>query len=157
MKKESSNADKMTLDFCAVVCKILKISVPKVEVNPHAMKTRTQIAAITNEGVIIKSNTFSMDIGFAIAHELLHKYQIENNRFPLSNYKTVGSVDTDEYNQQNEEIDANAFAAIVMKALFGVQPLFNNCSETVKHNIQVRMTEIENAVYNRIYEVLFPI
>ena len=59
-----------------------------------------------------------VDMAFAIAHELRHKYQIDTHVFDFDNYKTSNELSIREYNLQNEEIDANAYAYIVLLDFF---------------------------------------
>ena len=88
------------------------------------------------------------DLFFAIAHELRHVWQIKNaESFSLSTYQPIDLLHSvEEYNLQTAEIDANAFAAVIMVDYFGVKPLFNNLSETVKEQIFERMEMIKNGL-----------
>ena len=73
-----------------------------------------------------------------------HIWQIKyNEKFYLETYKTIDlCYSVEEYNLQPAEIDANAFAYIVMVDFFGIKPLFNGLSENVKVKIMERVNEI---------------
>lgn len=51
----------------------------------------------------------------------------------------------EEYNLQLAEVDANAFAYIVMADFFGVRPLFQCLSDIVKSQIMERVNQIVTA------------
>ena len=91
-----------------------------------------------------KSYENKADLLFAIAHELRHKYQIDNHKFDFENYKTSTEVTTEEYNLQKEEIDANAYAGVVMMDLFGIKPLFDGLPTKVIQEIEKKIDEIVN-------------
>ena len=54
-----------------------------------------------------------------------------NKNFFFADYKELGELDIESYNLQIAEIDANAFAYIVMVDLFGVKPLFSGMSPKI--------------------------
>lgn len=58
-----------------------------------------------------------------------------------------------DYNMQKAEIDANAFATIIMNAMFGVSPMFKGLSAKVKTQIENRIHEIEDDVFKRIEQL----
>lgn len=62
----------------------------------------------------------------------------------ISEYKPVDLCESiEEYNLQIAEIDANAFAGLVMIDFFHIRPLFKNLSARVKNEIYGRMEEIQ--------------
>ena len=54
-----------------------------------------------------------------------------------------GQTVTDEYNAQPLEVDANAFAAVVMAEFFGISPQFLNMPESIRQLIYVRKRQIQ--------------
>ena len=82
------------------------------------------------------------ELFFAIAHELRHAYQLENDR-SLHDYHTSDQLDIDEYNAQPLEVDANAFAAVVMAEFFGISPQFLNMPERIRQLICIRKRQIQ--------------
>lgn len=131
----SIDMDKI-ISFIEKICDILEIEVPIVLISPNDLRTKTQLAALINEDLILKNSSFTPDTAFAIAHELRHKWQIQNNyKLYFSDYKEVGTTSIEEYNLQLAEVDANAFGAVIMSSLFGIKPLFNGLPNNVKQAI----------------------
>uniref|UniRef100_UPI0018ABA2C2 hypothetical protein n=1 Tax=Faecalibacillus intestinalis TaxID=1982626 RepID=UPI0018ABA2C2 len=103
----------------------LCISIPdSIVTDDKKFNQGTQLAALAyeNEKSILYLRTKyeygDVDMAFAIAHELRHKYQIDTHVFDFDNYKTSNELSIREYNLQNEEIDANAYAYIVLLDFF---------------------------------------
>lgn len=113
------------------------------------MRTFPTIAAFAFASVIYPY-TFSVwfHTSFSIAHELRHIWQIKyNEKFYLETYKTIDlCYSVEEYNLQPAEIDANAFAYIVMVDFFGIKPLFNGLSDTVKSKIMERVEYLKDVL-----------
>lgn len=125
----------MVDEFIKYICEILKIDAPVVKINRNKMATESTLACIENGIVYLKTKQPSLDLLFAISHELRHIWQIKTDQeFYFKNYKTSQEIDDiDVYNQQVAELDANAFGYMIMSANYGVEPLFNGLSkETVQ-------------------------
>lgn len=142
----------MVHQFILDVCEFLKIKVPHVSFDTSRFPTETMLAQCSPSGdtIYIRGGyqDVNPDLFFAIAHELRHVWQIKNaEAFSLSTYQPIDLLHSvEEYNLQTAEIYANAFAAIIMVDYFGVKPLFNNLSETVKEQIFERMELIKNGL-----------
>lgn len=113
------------LEFIKEVCEDLCISIPdSVVTDDKKFNQGTQLAALAyeNEKSILYLRTKyeygDVDMAFAIAHELRHKYQIDTHVFDFDNYKTSDKLSIREYNLQSEEVDANAYAYIVLLDFF---------------------------------------
>ena len=124
----------------------LNMPAPTIEYNEKLLETPTTLAACSSDGKSIairpqKEN--SPDLYFAIAHELRHSWQIriDSGRL-LKGYRASRELGTRDYNMQPAEIDAHAFAAIVMKDVFGLKVLFNNLPEAVREAVAARILEI---------------
>lgn len=122
----------------------MDIPIPAVSFDTKNFSSDTMMAQCALDGSAIYIKKYSKpnpDQLFAIAHELFHIWQIENNN-PLyfSEYKSVELCDSVEaYNLQIAEIDANAFAGLVMVEFFHLKPLFEGVSDIVKNRIYERM------------------
>lgn len=129
--------------FAKDVRDILHIDAPKIEfVSSDKMRTDTQIAALIPDAILIRNDmTVSPELFFAIAHELRHSYQIANGA-DLKEYQTSDKISNEQYNFQPLEVDANAFAALIMYDFFGIVPRFQNLPESVKVAINDRMKQI---------------
>lgn len=137
----------MINEFIADICDMLNIAAPAVSFDTSGFTTPTMLAQCSPSGDKIflkKYDKPNPDQLFAIAHELRHVWQIENDEMLyLSKYKPVelcGSIE--EYNLQAAELDANAFAGLVMINFFGLTPLFNGVPDSVKSKIRERMEDI---------------
>lgn len=134
----------MIYNFVQDICEILEIPVPEISFDTSCFLTKTTLAQID-----INNNTIYMkkidkpnpDQFFAIAHELRHMWQAQNNReLYFSSYKTSNLYHSiEEFNLQLAEIDANAFAGVIMADFFHLKPTFDNLSESVKDKIYERM------------------
>lgn len=135
---------QICIKFAREVCGILDISAPAIKfVSADQMQTSTQIAALTPDAVLIRNDmTVSPELFFAIAHELRHAYQIANGA-DLKGYQASDKISIEQYNLQPLEVDANAFAALVMSDFFGIVPRFHNLPESVKVAITDRMEQIQ--------------
>ncbi len=137
----------MIEEFITNICELLKINKPSVSYDISHFQSNTMMAQCESSGNVIylrKKDKPNPDYMFAIAHELRHIWQIQNDKqFYLSDYKPVDLCNSVEsYNFQIAEIDANAFAGIIMVEFFHLQPLFEGLSDTVKTKIHERMKEI---------------
>ena len=134
---------QICIKFAREVCNILDISVPAIKFVPSdRMRTSTQIAALTPDAVLVRNDvTVSPELFFAISHELRHSYQIANGA-DLKEYQTSDKISNGQYNFQPLEVDANAFAALIMYDFFGVVPRFQKLPESVRDAISSRMEQI---------------
>ena len=137
----------MIHDFINDVCDILKISVPHISFDTSNFQSETMMAQIDPEGTTIYLRKFDKpnpDQFFSIAHELRHSWQIQtDNEWYFSDYKPRELCSwVEEYNLQFAEIDAHAFAGIVMEELFHLKPLFQGLSEGVKSKIYDRIEHL---------------
>jgi hypothetical protein len=135
----------MINDFILEVCDYMGIDPPELSYNTDHFSSDTMIAQCSPDGTTIfvkpYKNRPTLDHYFAVAHELRHVWQIrsDKNRF-MANYKPVNMFSSvDDYNMQLAELDANAFAAVVMMDFFGVSPLFDGLSDHVKTAIWERV------------------
>ena len=126
----------MIEEFITDICDLLDIPVPSISYDTSHFATETTMAQceLTNNIIYLnKIDKLNPDYLFAIAHELRHIFQYQNNeQFYLTNYKTSDNCSSvEEYNLQIAEVDANAFASIVMVEYFHMQPQWNGLSDKV--------------------------
>ena len=134
----------MIEEFITDICELLEISVPSISYDTSHFSTETTMAQceLTNNIIYLnKIDKPNPDYLFAIAHELRHIFQYqEDEQFYLSNYKTSDNCSSvEEYNLQIAEVDANAFASIVMVEYFHMQPQWNGLSNKVIDAINDRI------------------
>lgn len=135
-------------EFIGEVCAVLEIPVPDISDDFRVFENNTRMAVLE-----IKKNVPTLylcdrmeteqDYYFAVAHELRHLWQyITNEKYWLGGYKTAEEIGITAYNRQRLEIDANAFAALVMVLSFGMVPTFQSLDLETRHMIEVRVRQI---------------
>lgn len=141
----------MINEFINDVCDILGIDTPKVSFDTSNFPTKTMLAQCSPDGDAIYLKTYEKpnpDQLFAIAHELRHVWQLQNNKERyFADYKPVDlCASVEEYNLQIAEIDANAFAGLVMVDFFGIKPLFEGMPDSVKLKIFERIEYLKSTL-----------
>ena len=137
----------MINEYIKSVCQILKIKEPSISYDASNFNTDTMMAQCAFDGSTIflkKIDKPNFDYAFSIAHELRHVWQIRSDfESYFSNYKPVDQCSSvEEYNLQPAEVDANAFAAIVLTDFFHLKPLWNGLPDTVITAINSRISTI---------------
>lgn len=137
--------DKRIIAFAKRICEELKIEMPEICVSNEGLRG-TMLAACSLDGqeIHLKTDEISLDLLFAIAHELRHSWQIRSGAISdFGKYNSANDVDINEYNRRFAEIDANAYAAAIMREAFGVDAQFANLDREIKKAINERMRMIE--------------
>ena len=134
----------MIKEFITDVCELLEIRVPKISYDTTHFATKTTMAQCepeTNTIYLNKVDKPNPDYVFSIAHELRHIYQYQTDeKFYLSGYKPSNKCSSvEEYNLQIAEVDANAFASIVMTDFFSIKPQWYGLSGKVINAIEKRI------------------
>lgn len=134
----------MIKEFITDVCELLEIDVPTISYNITHFATKTTLAQCepeTNTIYLNKIDKPNPDYVFSIAHELRHIYQYQTDeKFYLSGYKPSNKCSSvEEYNLQIAEVDANAFASIVMTDFFSIKPQWYGLSGKVIDAIEKRV------------------
>lgn len=143
----------MIYDFISDICDLLNIPEPSISFDTSKFPTNTMMAQCDLDDFIIylkKYDKPNFDQIFSIAHELRHIWQIQNDKqLYFSAYKPIDLCSSvEEYNLQIAEIDANAFAYIIMVDNFHLKPLFEGLSDTVKTKIHERVSYLANNFRN---------
>ena len=141
----------MIQNFINDICDILNIPTPSISYDTSNFPTSTMMAQLSPSGKILYLRKYgkpNADHFFSVAHELRHAWQIQNNKqFYFSTYKPVNLMSSiEEHNLQIAEIDANAFAYIVMVDFFGMKPLFHGLSDNVKSRILDRVEYLKRVL-----------
>lgn len=139
----------MIYDFINEICTILNIPVPSVSFDTSNFATDTMMAQVDIDGETLylkKYDKPNPDQLFSIAHELRHIWQTKDSKaLYFSEYKPIDLCScVEEYNLQLAEIDANAFAVLIMADFFHLKPTFPNVSETVKRKIYEHVEQLAN-------------
>ena len=144
----------MIYDFINDICDILNISVPSVSFDTSNFPTDTMMAQVNPSGDTIylkKYDKPNPDQFFSIAHELRHIWQIQNDEeLYFSTYKPINLyTSVEEYNLQIAELDANAFAGLVMIDFFHLKPLFEGVPDSVKAKVYERMEYLKTTEFSQ--------
>lgn len=137
-------------DFILIICKLLEITPPTISNDDtHQFSSKTRMAEIDLESNILYIKEFKRDFDtlFSIAHELRHLWQYNTDpEFYFADYKPSDELGIEEYNQQPAEIDAHAFAALVMEYMFAAYATWRSFSHETCEMIFDRMEEIEKVI-----------
>ena len=140
----------MINDFITEICSILNINKPSVSYDTSHFATDTMMAQCDPSGNTIylkKKDKPDPDYLFSIAHELRHVWQfISDKDLYFSDYKTVDILGNEKYNNQLAEIDANAFAGLIMIDFFHLKPLWHGLSDDNIKLIEERMELISRSL-----------
>lgn len=141
----------MIYEFINDICDILNIPVPSVSFDDYNFPTDTTMAQCNPDGSTIYLKKYGKpnpDQLFSIAHELRHVWQIQNDeQLYFSTYKPIDLCPSvEEYNLQIAELDANAFAGLVMIDFFSLKPLFEGVPDSVKSKIFKRMEYLKTTL-----------
>lgn len=141
----------MISKFISSVCEILNIKEPTVSYDTSKFQSDTMLAQIDSAGTTMYLKAFegnNPDQFFSVAHELRHVWQIRTDKeLYFAEYKPRElCVSTEEYNLQLAELDANAFAALIMVDFFKLKPLFKGLSESVKSKIFEQMEYLKSTL-----------
>ena len=84
-----------------------------------------------------------LTLALATAHECRHYYQYLYSDL-LKTHKSSSRLNLQKYNSQFLEIDANAFASLVLKNIYHIEPLFKTLDKDTINKIKQREIEIYN-------------
>lgn len=123
----------MIENYIADICDLLNIKKPTISYDTSHFCTKTMMAQceLTDNVIYLRKLVEpDPDYLFFIAHELRHLWQYQTNeKFYFSKYKqSADCISIEEYNQQIAEVDAHAFAAIIMIEFFDLKPQWNGLS-----------------------------
>lgn len=131
-----------------IICNQLGIGVPEVSYDTSKFLTDTMRALyVPEDNTIYIKQGDDPDTIFSIIHELRHKWQyVFYFKKYFKKYKTADKLSLVEYNMQPAELDAHAYAALMMEELYGLEILFSNFPEEVREVIFDRMDELEDEI-----------
>ena len=96
----------------------------------------------------IKKDLSDKDYIFVLSHEMRHVYQEEKGLIK-ENYKKRNETTLSDYNTQENEIDANGFAYVILSTVLGIKPLFEGLDDETRAKIKTRALEIAKEL-NRV-------
>lgn len=125
--------EEIILNFVDAICDIMEIDDVTIKYVDQLFTSTIKAAYFPEDNTIAiaKHNTDKFFLLFSIAHELRHAYQ--NQKGLLKDQVSSVMLNPDKYNEQENEVDANAFAKVVMGLVFGLKPS-NKINNTPKVN-----------------------
>ena len=101
--------------------------------------------SLSDRTIHIKKNLGDKEFAFVISHEARHIYQIDEKKFS-KDYKQRHETDLTTYNNQAEEIDANAFAYLICASLLHEAPTFEELDQATRDKIKNKALEIKKSL-----------
>lgn len=143
----------MIEELIADICDFLEIEEPNVSYDESVFLTPTTMAQCDLEGPTIylrPIDKINPDYVFAVIHELRHIWQMQAhpNKY-FGSYRPVNLCSSiEEYNLQLAEVDANAFASVIMTELWSMKPQWNGLSKKVVSEIEKRTTLLAQTLFD---------
>ena len=135
-------------EYILDLCEILNIKKPDISFDTSNFQTKTMMAQcdISGNTIYLKDVEITPDYLLAIAHEMRHIWQIRTDKnLYFSSYKPIEKCNSiEEYNLQLAEVDANAFAQIIMVNWFKLKPQWNGVNKKVIDSITARIDYLTN-------------
>lgn len=135
-------------EYILDLCEILNIKKPDISFDTSNFQTKTMMAQcdISGNTIYLKYVETTPDYLLAIAHEMRHIWQIRTDKnLYFSRYKPIEKCNSiEEYNLQLAEVDANAFAQIIMVNWFKLKPQWNGVNKKVIDSITARIDYLTN-------------
>lgn len=110
-----------------VVRELLHTQKCRIRINPNIAQGDTSLAwsdPPRNDILLRPEYPTAPDLVLAVAHELRHIWQYHHGMLDDRLRDKPTSDDKTNYNMLPSEVDANAFAAIIVQELCGVKPLW---------------------------------
>lgn len=145
--------------FKEPICNTLDIGDVEIMYSTDAddFSTETEMAhyKLNENTILMNARYFGMNmkkvlpyIIFALAHELRHVWQRNKDTSIFRNHVSSSKLNIEEYNKQDEEMDANAFAINFVDEHFGEGWDCLNAMEKIRNKeleeriIQMKMSEV---------------
>ena len=146
----------MINNYVRMICGMLQVPVPQMFYNDSALQPGEH-ARLTPDGrqlYLRKLKTASLDQLFAASSELRREWQrrTDNARY-CGGYKSRDELPLREFSLQPAEVDANAFAAVVVSAFFGVEPVFDEFPGVTRSRIESRIAEIRRDEFPQLADM----
>lgn len=157
----------MINNYIKMISGMLRIPMPTVFYNDSALKpgqqarlTPGQQARLTPDGkqlYLRKMKNPSFDLLFSVCFELRQEWQRRvNNELYFGDFKSGPGVSLHDYSIQPSVVDCNAFAAVMIKSFFGVEPQFNGLPGAARTRIDNRIAEIRKNEFPQLVNMKLP-
>ena len=135
-----------------VIAELLKLPEPERYtiklVEDYEVEGEVKVSEDDNLQITYRVSDEPLAMFYTIAHELRHIHQALYIDSFFKNYTLENMHDMNKYNEQPEEVDANAFASFLCEAIFNVGcPPLEETSEHVMKKIEKRAIELFHEYY----------
>ena len=138
---------------------MLQIAAPQVYYNDRELH-EGEHARLSPDGkrlFLRKLKTASLDQLFQTAFQLRRAWQRKaDEQLYFGGYKPREELPLREFSVQPSEVDANAFAAVAVSALFGVEPVFDELPGAARSKIDRRCEEIRRNEFPDLTKMKLP-
>ena len=145
--------------YIRTLCNMLQIPMPQVFYNDREL-AEGEHAKLTPDGkrlFLRKLKTPSLDQLFAAAFELRRSWQRKTDeQLYFGEYHPREELSLRDFAIQPAEVDANAFAAVVVSAFFGVEPVFDELPGAARSKIDRRCEEIRRNEFPDLANMKLP-
>ena len=145
--------------YVRTLCNMLQITIPQVFYNDREL-VQEEHAKLTPDGkrlFLRKLKTPSLDQLFAAAFQLRKMWQRKtDDQLYFGEFKLREELPLREFSIQPSEVDANAFAAVVVSAFFGVEPVFDELPGAARSRIDRRCEEIRKDEFPDLAKMKLP-
>ena len=145
--------------YIRTLCNMLQLPMPQVFYNDHELAEGIH-AKLTPDGkrlFLRKLKTPSLDQLFAAASELRREWQRKTDaQLYFGEHKSREELSLRDFAVQPSEVDANAFAAVVVSAFFGVEPVFDDLPGAARSKIDRRCEEIRKNEFPDLAKMKLP-
>lgn len=128
---------------------ILGIPAPNIYFDTSMFGSKTQLAATDGTDIFVKEQ-YTPQLCFAVLHELRHIWQLKENK--LLSHQHIND-DIEKYNRQPIEIDANAFALMLMEVFFDYEEEFTSLSDEIYYKICNKADELLKEYFVKVMRV----
>ncbi|MGN1340897.1 MAG: hypothetical protein ACI4WS_11440 [Oscillospiraceae bacterium] len=145
--------------YVRTLCNMLQIPMPQIFYNDRELSDGEH-AKLTPDGkrlYLRKLKTTSLDQLFAAAFQLRRAWQRKTDeQLYFGGYKPRAELPQREFVVQPSEVDANAFAAVMVSAFFGVEPVFDELPGAARSKIDRRCDEIRKNEFPDLSKMKLP-
>ena len=149
----------MINNYVKMICGMLDIPMPQVFYNDHAIPPE-QHAKLSPDGrqlFLRRQKTATLDQLFAACSELRREWQRRTDSgLYCAGHRTREELPLREFSLQPAEVDCNAFATVMVRAFFGVEPVFDELPGITRSRIEQRAEQIRREEFPELANMKLP-
>lgn len=149
----------MINNYIKMISGMLRIPMPTVFYNDSALQPGQQ-AHLTPDGkqlYLRRLKSPSLDQLFSVCFELRREWQRRtDNELYFGNFRSGAEIGLRDFSIQPSVVDCNAFAAVMIRAFFGVEPQFKGLPGVARSRIDNRIAEIRRNEFPQLANLKLP-